>query len=551
MATKTNNTARVLDGTAIDTDRNTNDGTAIPLRRKVTVCRDPATGDLLGECPLNTAEEVHAAVARARQVQPGWAATPVKQRARAILAVRDYIAEHADELAELIARSTGKTRVDAMATEVLPAAVAASYYARNARRLLADRRLRPATVLLANKSSRIVRVPLGVIGIISPWNYPFAIPFSEVVMGLLAGNAVILKTAGETQLVGEALARCIEAAGLPEGLFTLFNLSGPVAGDAFFASGVDKLFFTGSVPVGKKLMARAAETLTPVSLELGGNDAMLVCPDADLERAAAGAVWAGMQNAGQSCGGVERIYVHKEVYDPFVALLAERVRTLRVGADTDHEVEMGALTTSRQVETVRQHVQDALARGAVIWAESEGLETATENFLPAMVLTGVDHTMRVMREETFGPVVGVMKVDTMEQAVELANDSDLGLTASVWSRDRRYARQLARRVRAGAVTINDHLVSHGMPETPWGGFKASGIGRTHGEIGFDEMTEPQCIVDDWLPGARRDMWWHPHGPEVYQGLRGALDLLYARKPGRRWQGLRRLARILPRIFRAG
>ncbi len=349
-------------------------------------------------------------------------------------------------------------------------------------------------------------------------------------------------------LVGRALERCIQAGELPEGLFAHFNVPGRLAGGAFLESGIDKLFFTGSVPVGKKLMVKAAETLTPVSLELGGNDAMLVCADADLDRAVGGAVWAGLQNCGQSCGGVERIYVHASIYDAFMEKLKTRVEALRVGPDVDHSCDLGAMTTTRQMVLVREHVADALDRGAAIFAQTSVPEGDTGNFLPAMVLTDVDHSMRVMREETFGPLLGVMKVATMDEAVSLANDSNLGLTASVWGQDRKGAEVLARQLRAGAVTINDHLMSHGLAETPWGGFKESGIGRTHGALGFDEMTQPQCIVHDYLPGVRRNMWWHPFSARVYEGLRGILDLLYGRGVGRRLEGARQLARLFPRTF---
>ncbi len=514
-----------------------------------TISTNPATGEILGRSPLHMVAELEEMMNRARAAQPAWAETPVRRRARAILRVRNHIVEHADELAEIISRENGKTRLDALATEVLPAAVAASYYARRAAKFLKPQRLPPASLLFANKVGRIHHVPWGVIGIISPWNYPFGIPFSEVVMGLLAGNAVILKVATQTQLVGQALRRSLDAAELPDGVFSYVNLPGPLAGDALLAAGVNKLFFTGSVAVGKELMAKAARTLTPVCLELGGNDPMLVCPDADLVRAAGGAVWAGMQNCGQSCGGVERIYVHADVYEPLLELVAERVRALRVGADADHHVDMGAMTTRRQMETVRRHVQDALDRGAKVFAESACPEGAG-NFLPAMVLTGVDHSMLLMREETFGPVVGIMKVADMDEAVSLANDSCLGLTASVWSRSRKAARRLAARLQAGVVTINDHLMSHGLPEKPWGGFKQSGIGRTHGRIGFAEMTQVQCVVDDTLPGVKKDLWWYPHGPDLYANLRGILGLLYGRGLGRRILGLGCLLKTLPRIFRA-
>jgi len=519
-----------------------------------TVSTNPATGEVLGRSPRDTLETLREKLRRAHAAQPAWAETPVNERARAILRVRDFLVEHTDALAATISRESGKTRLDALATEVLPAAMAASYYARRAEGFLRTRRASAGNWLLAHKACRIRRVAWGVIGVISPWNYPFGIPFSEVVMGLLAGNGVVLKVASASQMVGRALERCFEAAGLPEGLFAYVNLPGHLAGRAFLEAGIDKLFFTGSVAVGKELMAKAAETLTPLCLELGGNDPMLVCPDADLERAAGGAAWAGMQNCGQSCGGVERIYVHQDVFEPFLKVLGEKVRGLRVGVDLGdpgEHVDLGAMTTQEQLHTVRRHLQDALDRGAVIYAQSACPDDAPGNFLSATVVVHVDHSMLLMREETFGPVVGVMPVADMDEAVRLANDGPLGLTASVWSRDRKGARRLAARLQAGTVTINDHLMSHGLPGTPWGGFKQSGIGRTHGPLGFAEMTQPQCVVDDLLPGVKKDLWWYPHGPDLYAGLKGALDFLYARRPSQRLAGLRRLAKVFPRMWREG
>ncbi len=519
------------------------------LEANSTPCVNPATGEVFSRSPLQTLEDLRSAMVAARRAQTGWAALTPKERARRILPLRDYLVSHADDLALVLSRDNGKTLTDALATEILPAAISVTYYARMAPRFLRPRKVRSATWLLANKRSVVQRVPWGVVGVISPWNYPFGIPFHEVVMALLAGNAVLLKTASETQAVGLALAEVLRSADLPDGLFSFLNLPGRVAGPAFLEAGVDKLFFTGSVAVGKSLMAKAAETLTPLSLELGGNDPMLVCEDADVERAAAGALWAGFQNAGQSCGGVERIYVHERVYKRFLAALKERVEALRVGPGDGHENDMGAMTTVKQLETVREHVRDALAKGAVLHARSSAPEGGPGLFHPAVVLTEVNHDMVTMREETFGPVVGVMKVKDMEEAVALANDTDLGLTASVWSRNRRKAKALAARLQAGAVTINDHLMSHGLPETPWGGFKQSSLGRTHGEIGFDEMTQPRVIVDDLLGFAARDLWWHPHGRDVYEGLKGLVLGLYARSLGTRLGGWLKALKILPRIFR--
>jgi len=427
--------------------------------------------------------------------------------------------------------------------------MAVDFYCRKAKAFLKDRRLLPASWLQAYKAAKLVRVPYGVVGIISPWNYPFSIPFSEVIMALVAGNAVILKAASETQQVGRALERCMQAADLPPGVFAHLNLPGRQAGPAFLDAGVDKLFFTGSVAVGKTLMARAAQNLTPLVLELGGNDPMLVCPDADLSRAAAGAVWAGLQNCGQSCGGVERIYVHRTVYQPFLDALAPRVEHLRVGYDLDFAQDLGAMTTARQRAAVQRQVQAALAAGAEIHAQSKVPAAPKGHFLPAMVLTRVHHGMDIMRLETFGPVLCVMPVENMNQAVALANDSDLGLTASVWTRDRRSGERLARQIKAGVVTINDHLMSHGLAETPWGGFKHSGIGRTHGAAGMAEMTQLQCLVHDFMPKVKKNLWWYPHDRQVYQGLRGIVDLLYGKGLGQRLRGLQKLGRIFPRTFR--
>ena len=241
--------------------------------------------------------------------------------------------------------------------------------------------------------------------------------------------------------------------------------------------------------------------------------------------------------------------MHEAVYDSFLELLKEKVEALRVGFDLDFNVDLGVMTTKRQITTVESHLEDALAKGASIHArspqpDSEGLE----NLLPAMVLTEVTHEMLVMTEESFGPLLGVMKVKEMAEAIALANDSHLGLTGSVWSKNAKEAERLARQIQAGVVTINDHLMSHGLAETPWGGLKQSGIGRTHGAIGFEEMTQPQVIVHDILPFARQNMWWHPYGKEIHDGISGAIDFLYGKPFSNRLRGVRRLLKIVPRCF---
>ncbi len=492
-----------------------------------TVSVNPATLEEASRIPNTDLARMPEIFAKARAAQRSWAQLSFETRARHVLKMRDYVVAHAEELASVVSRENGKLRTDALVTEVIPCALAAQWYAKNARRALAPKKVPMGSVLFFNKRNELQRVPLGVVGIISPWNYPLSIPFGEVVMGLMAGNAVLLKVAAATIGVGEAIERIVAAGGLPEGLFQHIVGAGGRVSQAMFDQHVDKLFFTGSVPTGKQLMAAAAKTLTPLSLELGGKDPMLVLEDADLERAANGAAWAGYQNAGQSCGGVERVYVHEAVYDKFVELLAEKTRAMRHGPERGRcDVDMGAMTTEDQLNTVRRHVDAAVAAGAKIIAQSSATEASAKgHFYPATLMTHVDHTMELMREETFGPVVPVMKFSSLDQAIELANDSTMALTSSVWTRDLARGKEIARRLQSGVTTINDHLYTHGQSEAPWGGWKESGMGRTHSALGLDEMTQPKLINWDLMPG-KRNLWWYPFDQSTYDGMLSALRMRY-------------------------
>lgn len=487
------------------------------------------------------------AINKAREAQQIWAALPVKVRIQRIRKIRDFLVDQVHEIAETISMETGKVLTDALAAEVLPAALAVSYYCKNTERFLSPENLRSGTLVLSYKRSRLHRQPFGVIGIISPWNYPFAIPFSEIIMALLAGNAVLLKTASNIPAVTQRLMECIGSADLPDGLFQNVALPGELAGDALLNGGIDKLFFTGSVTTGKYLMKKAAESLTPLVLELGGNDAMIVCADVSLERAIEGVLWAGFSSAGQSCGGIERIYVDEEIHEIFIDKLKQRIAKIHIDGNP-YERELGAITTEKQYRHIEKHVKEALEKGAVIAAQSEIPADGKRRYFPATVLVNVTHDMAVMREETFGPVVAVMPFKTVEEAIWLANDSNLGLTGSVWSTNRRKAAAIGRRIKAGVITINDHLMSHGLAETPWGGFKQSGIGRTHGKPGFDEMTQLQVVVDDRLAFTRKNLWWLPYSRKLYDGLHGLIQLLYERRFLGRLRGLGNLLKIIFRVF---
>ncbi|GJQ61918.1 MAG: aldehyde dehydrogenase [Melioribacteraceae bacterium] len=508
---------------------------------------NPATGEEIGISRVHTKEEVLEIISNAKTAQVSWGNTSLKIRVQTLLKVRDFIVNNADRIASTIAQDNGKTLIDALATEVIAAAMAVNYYCKKSKKFLKPYSTGVGNIMLINKRGKIYRRPYGVTGIISPWNYPFAIPFSEVVMSLLAGNAVVLKTAGETQLTGLILKEAFDNAGLPEYIFNYVTMPGKLAGETFLEGKVDKLFFTGSVGVGKILMRQASYTLTPINLELGGNDAMIVCEDADPYRAAKSALWGGFQNAGQSCGGVERIYVHEKIYDSFMEHLKFNIENLKVGIPDHYDIDMGCLTTQKQVNIVKEHIEEALSRGAEIFVKSS-IPACGQNFHPAVVLTNVNHDMLVMKDETFGPVVGVMKFSDYDEAIELANDSYLGLTASVCSRDTSRAKNIAYQIKAGAVMINDHLMSHGLPDTPWGGFKESGIGRSHGKLGFDEMTQPQVIINDILPGVKNNLWWHPFDKKLYDGLGGILKLLYSGKVDEKVGGFAKLLKILPKIF---
>ena len=487
-----------------------------------TVDYNPATGKETGRVDNTDMSQIPQMFVKAKAAQAQWAALSFKQRAVEIQKMKTYIISHVDELAQTVSSSNGKTRVDALATEVLPCSLACDWYAKNAEKVLKEKRVQSGSILFINKRSAIQRKPRGVVGVISPWNYPLSIPFGEIIMGLMAGNAIILKVAAATPSVGEAIGKIIAAGNLPDGLFQQIVGSGGAVSKAFFDNDIDKIFFTGSVPVGKQLMVQAAEKLTPLSLELGGNDPMIVLEDADLERATNGAAWAGYQNGGQSCGGVERVYVHESIFDDFVSLLAAKTKALRHGNGSEgFNVDVGAITTQGQLNTIKQHLEDAVNAGATIVAQSQPVGDQNGFFHPATLLTNVNEEMLTLREETFGPIIPVQKFKTEEEAIQMANASDLALTSSVWTKDNARGRHVASQLESGVTTINDHLYTHGLSEMPWGGWKLSGTGRTHGAEGLLEMTHTKAINWDLLP-VKRNLWWYPFDEAAYKGLKNAI-----------------------------
>ncbi len=490
------------------------------------VTTNPATGEVLAELPCATADDVCAAVLRAREAQVDWRRQPVAKRIAVLRRFQSLLNEQRDVVATLICREAGKPVVEALMTEVVVVLDAAGFCIRTASHFLAPRPLAHGNPAMKTKRGRLLREPYGVIGIISPWNYPFSIASTETLAALVTGNAVVLKPSELTPLVGLELRRLLLAAGLPPNLMQIVVGEAPT-GAALIDSPIDKLIFTGSVATGRRVAEAAARKLLPVVLELGGKDPMLVLEDADLDIASSGALWGAFMNAGQTCLSVERCYVHRSLYADFLEMCHAKMARLRVGNGIGSEVEIGPMIHERQLRMVEEQVNDAIARGARLLAGGRRLSELGPNFYAPTLLADVTPAMRILQEETFGPVLPVAPFDTEDEAVQLANNSEFGLAASIWTRDKRRGEAVASRIDAGTVMVNDVISCFGIAEAPHGGFKHSGIGRTHGEMGLSEMVQLKYVDTDLLPGMPK-LWWYGYGPKLQQQMGGFADLLFAR-----------------------
>ncbi len=486
---------------------------------------NPATQEVNARFAVTQPGDLPAIFDRARQAQKEWSARPLRERGAKLRDLRDAIFARRDEIANVVMREAGKPRVEAIFAEVLLALDTADFLARQAPRWLRPERIPHHNLAMKAKAGWMEFSPLGVAAIISPWNYPFSIPMAQVIPALVAGNAVLLKPSELTPWCGQLVGGLVEQAKFPPGLVQVLQGGGEL-GAALIEAGPDKVFFTGSVTTGQRIAEACAKKLIPSVLELGGKDAMIVLADADLDVASSAAVWGGFMNCGETCISVERIYVEESIAERFTQLCVAKTKKLRVGPATDPDVEIGPMIRLRQLEKVDAQLRDAVGRGAQILTGGNRRPDLGRNFLEPAVVAQVDHSMQLMREETFGPVIAIQTVANAEEAITLANDSPFALSASVWTSDTSRGKEIASRIRAGAVMINDVASYYGIAEAPHGGPGASGWGHTHSRLGLLEMVQVKYVDVDRLPRVPKS-WWFGYTEELSVAAGHFVEALFA------------------------
>jgi acyl-CoA reductase-like NAD-dependent aldehyde dehydrogenase len=485
---------------------------------------NPATGKTVATLKAHTPEQVADMVARARRAQPAWHALGFDGRGKVLRRMQKWLLDNTDRIAETEMSESGKTREDCLLELTIPI-TGFGFWAKQAPKYLADEKIKVSSPFLLGRKVIVRYEPVGVVGIIGPWNYPLANNIGDVIPALAAGNTVVLKPSSVTPLTSLLMEEGMKECGIPDDVFQVIVGRGPLGSDMI--DHVDSLMFTGSTEVGRTVMERASKTLTPVSLELGGKDPMIVLADADLERAANSAVFWSMQNAGQTCISVERVYVEEPVHDQFVDLVAKKVRDLRQGVPGEYgSTDVGSFINPPQADIVEAHVNDAVKKGARVLAGGKRLEGEGTFFEPT-VLADVDHSMACMTEETFGPTLPIMKVRDEDEAIRLANDSPYGLQSSVFTKDMAKADRVARQIQAGAVVVNDCNANYSALETPMGGWKSSGMGVRHGPQGIRKYCKTQTIVFTRF-FMKSELYYFPYAKRRSELLLKVVRFLYGR-----------------------
>lgn len=498
----------------------------------VVTSTNPATGEVLGRVHLLDNAGIDATMQSAREVANTWGRTSTASRRIYLRKLRYTLLNESEELARLIAMEQGKTQSEAQATEIFPSLALLKWLEGEGLDKLDPQKVSASHPLLARKRMYYRYDPLGIIAIISPWNYPFGIPFMQLVSALAAGNVVVVKPSPLTPLVGQKIAEICRQAEMPAHVVNVLQVNDEDAPTIVRHPQVDKIVFTGSTETGQKVMATAAEGPTPVLLELGGKDPTIVAADADLNRAIAGIAWFALENCGQTCSAVEAVYVHRDVAEDFIEGIVDLVKGLRVGDPTDANTDIGPLTDEMQLHIVEEHVQDAIDKGASVLVGGKRIDRPGLFYAPT-VLTNIDPTMKVMREETFGPLIPILIVNSVDEAVELSNQLPAGLSASLWTSNPARAHDVVARLRVGAVNVNDHACHWAEPRAAWGGVGESGFGRTLGHFGLMEMVNIKFVTEDYKHSGI-DPWWYPYNKNLESLLVNTARALYGPVARRPW-----------------
>lgn len=490
------------------------------------VSTNPNTMEVIGEITCTEINSFNTLIEKSKAAQSYWKEITIDNRIKIFKRVKEILYNEREEIARLITKENGKPLFESYSTEIIPTLSILNYYIKNARKFLKPHFERIKIPVMIHKKSWIEYEPYGVVGIISPWNYPLLLPMGRIIPALISGNAVIFKPSEWTPLVGEKIDRLFKSAGLPENVLqTIYG--GAEIGEALVKSNIDKLFFTGSTRVGRIISKTAAEKLLPVSLELGGKDPAIVLPDADLDRAAMGIVWGSVMNAGQTCVSVERVYVHEQIFESFLNKLIELVSQLKA-FDNSPYYDYSNIKLQAQVDIIREHIEDAISKGAKIIYGGK----FDKNKVEPTILIDVNHSMKVMKEETFGPLIPVMKFKTIEEATALANDCDYGLSASVWTKNISLGKSIARKIQSGSVLINDCISYFGAGEAVVGGIKMSGTGRVNSRSGIMEMVFEKYYNYDTFTWQKK-LWWFNYSEKSTKIIKEATQFLFDKNPLRK------------------
>jgi len=518
-----------------------------PIRTQVRTkiqSLDPATGEVWREYDNATSQQVEAAVAKAHAAQKSWGGWPVQKRTEILRRFSQLLFDRRMEVAALVTRENGKPLLEALLADVIVSLDIVKYYLRYGPLWLRPHRLPHQNIALKMQRGYVQYEPLGVMGIISPWNYPFMLPLGPAITALLAGNAVVLKPSEFTPTSALEIEKLLREAGLPDGVFQVIVGDG-TTGAALVVSEINGVAFTGSSATGKKIAAAAAEKLIPVVMELGGSDPMVVLRDAKIDLAASGALWCRFMNCGQSCVAVKRIFVEQEIYQPFVNALVEKAKRLRLGPGHQPDIDVGPMIRERQVAALESQLNDAIVKGATVLCGGRRRPDLGPLFFEPTVVVEVNATMKVLQEETFGPLLPVVPVRNVDEAIALANATPYGLSASVWTRDLNRGREVAQRIDAGAVSINDAISYFGSCEAPNRGAKASGYGCTHGREGLMEMTRSKYLNLEPVSFLKKP-WWFSYNTKLLAQLNHFSIFQFSRSLLSRWRSAPAVLGLLKR-----